>query len=52
MHKLFPYVTRKGAMCQWHMFSADRSGSGEESEKQQPVSIWVLDWRGQVKRCW
>ena len=41
MHKLFPYVTRKGAMCQWHMFSADQSGSGEKSEKQQPVSIWV-----------
>ena len=27
----------EGAMCRWHMFSTDRSGSGEALAKQQPV---------------
>ena len=39
-HKSLPSPTRKGAMCQWHMFSTDRSGSGEALAKQQPVRTW------------
>ena len=38
-------TTRKGAMCQWHMFSTDRSGSGEALAKQQPVRTWESGWR-------
>ncbi len=42
-------LMEKGAMCQWHMSSADRSGSGEEAANAvMPQSAVVADFKAKT----
>ena len=42
-------LMEKGAMCQWHMSSADRSGSGEEAANAvMPQSAVVADFNAKT----